>query len=158
MGTLVAAFPRRRRKGIVARMRARAATVPGLPAPAARAVASAGSVVLLGFEIVVSLAMWLPIPFAWLWIGGRVYDATGSLAADGGVALLGFTASVVFAFKGLLIVDGGWIALRRKAGHEQKEGALTQVVIASATLGLLAFAFWYYVLSDAYIIPFMPSR
>ena len=105
-----------------------------------------------------SLSMWLPIPFAWLWVGGRVYHVTGSLAADAGVGLLGFTLSIILAMRGLLVVDGAWIALRRRAGRDQKDGALTRVVIASATFGLIGFFVWYYALSHAYVIPFMPSR
>jgi hypothetical protein len=55
-------------------------------------------------------------------------------------------------------LDEGWIALRRRAGHEQKEGALTQVVTVSATFALILFLAWYYLLAKAYIIPFMPSH
>jgi hypothetical protein len=157
MSTLVAAAPRRRSRTATAR-RDRVRALTGLPAPTARAAASAGSAALLAFEVVVSLSMWLPIPFAWLWVGGRVYHVTGSLAADGGVALLGFTLSIILAMRGLLFVDDAWIALRRRAGRDQKDGALTQVVIASATFGLIGFFVWYYALSHAYVIPFMPSR
>jgi hypothetical protein len=157
MSTLVAAAPRRRSRAAKAR-RARARAVSGLPAPAARAAADAAGAALLALEVVVSASMWLPIPFAWLWIGGRVYDLTGSLAADAGTALLGFTLSIILAMRGLLYVDAAWIAVRRRAGRDQKDGALTRVVIASATLGLLGFFVWYYALSHAYVIPFMPSR
>lgn len=102
--------------------------------------------------------MWAPIPLAWIWIGGRVYDATGSLAADGGVALLGFLVTVSFVMAALARIDRVWIALRRRAGHDQAQGALTQVVVVSATLGILAFLLWFYVIGQAFILPFMPSR
>jgi hypothetical protein len=157
MSTFVAALPRRRKRVAPARL-ARAGIAAGLPAPAGRAVALTASAALLAVEVVVSVSMWLPIPFAWLWIGGQVYNVTGSLAADGFTALLGFTASIVLAMHGLLRLDGTWIALRRRAGHDQKEGALTRIVIASATFGLIGFFIWYYALSHAYVIPFMPSR
>ncbi len=100
-----------------------------------------------------------PLPLAWFWIGARVYNATGSVAADLGVALLGFLISVSLAMAALARVDRVWIALRRRAGHEQAKGALTQIVVASATLGLLVFLLLFYVLSgNAFIIPFMPSQ
>jgi len=113
---------------------------------------------VLVLEVVGSLLMWAPIPFAWLWVGGRVYAATGSLAADGGAVLLGFIATVTAAMVALNRVDAVWIRLRQRAGHDQREGALTQVVVVSATLGLVVFGVWYYILSDAFIIPFMPSQ
>jgi hypothetical protein len=73
-------------------------------------------------------------------------------------AFLGFVASVVVVARILQQVDALWIELRRRAGHEQKQGALTQVVVISTTLGLLAFYVWYYLLSTAFVIPFMPTR
>ena len=56
------------------------------------------------------------------------------------------------------MADVAWVALRRRAGHDQREGALTQVVVVSATIGIAGFLLWYYVLEQAYVIPFMPSR
>jgi hypothetical protein len=112
---------------------------------------------LLAIEAVGSLAMWAGIPLAWLWIGGRVYNLTGSLGADLGVAFLGFVFTLLAALTGLRRIDEGWIALRRRAGYEQEEGMLPQVVVASATLALVLFVGWYYLFSHAYVIPFMPS-
>src|SRR3954468_6402280 len=115
------------------------------------------SAALLTLEAVGAVLMWAPIPFAWLWIGGRVYSGTGSLAADGFVAFFGFVASVVLLVAALRRVDGIWVILRRRAGHEQPEGALNEVVAISGALGIVGFAVWYYLLSHAYVLPFMPS-
>ena len=117
--------------------------------------ASVAAAAVLAVEILGSAAMWLPIPLAWMWIGGRVFALTGSLAADGAVTFLGFVASIYLAVQVLLRLDGVWIALRRRAGHDQEGGALSEVVAISATLGLVMFTLWYYVLSDAYVLPFM---
>jgi signal transduction histidine kinase len=113
---------------------------------------------VLAAEAVGTLLLWAPLPFAWIWVGGRVYAMTGSLLADGSVALLGFAASAFLAMRGLAQLDHAWIALRRRAGHSQREGALTQVVVVSATLGIAAFLLWYYLFSNAFILPFMPSQ
>lgn len=59
--------------------------------------------------------------------------------------------------RALAQLDQTWIALRRRAGHRQSQGALTQVVVVSATLGIGAFLLWYYLFSKAFILPFMPS-
>jgi hypothetical protein len=103
---------------------------------------------LLALEALGSLVMWAGIPLAWLWIGGRAYSATGSLGLDLGIAFLGFVLTLFLVLSGL----------RRRAGYEQKEGALSQVVTVSATLALVLFTAWYYLFSHAYVIPFMPSN
>jgi hypothetical protein len=113
---------------------------------------------VIAVEAIGTLLMWAPIPLAWLWIGGRVYSLTGSLAADLVVAFGGFIASTLFAVMVLHRVDGVWIALRRRAGHQQETGVLPQVAVVSGTLGMIAFLLWYYLLAKAFIMPFMPSH
>jgi hypothetical protein len=113
---------------------------------------------MLAVEALGSLAMWAVVPLAWLWVGGRVYALTGSLGLDMLVAFAGFVATLVLVVRMLRRVDAGWITLRRRAGYDQKEGALTQIVTVSATLAFVLFLAWYYLISHAYIIPFMPSN
>jgi hypothetical protein len=119
--------------------------------------AQAAPAAVLALEAVGAVLMSAPIPLAWLWIGGRVYSATGSLGADAFVAFFGFVASVLSLLWLLRRVDLLWIALRRRAGHEQDEGALSEVVAISGALGIVCFIAWYYLFSHAYVLPFMPS-
>jgi hypothetical protein len=119
--------------------------------------AHAASAAVVTLEAVGALLMWGPIPLAWLWIGGRVYAATGSLAADGFIGFAGFIATVLVVVAGLRRIDAVWIRLRRRAGHDQAEGALQEVVTISGAFGLVAFVLWYYAFSHAYVLPFMPS-
>ena len=112
---------------------------------------------LLLLEVLGSLLMWAPIPIAWVWVGARVYDATGSFAAGGCVWFVGFLATSWLTMVALTQVDRRWVATRRQAGHDQAEGALTTVVVVSATLALVAFFLWFYVFGQAFVIPFMPS-
>jgi hypothetical protein len=123
-----------------------------------RRAAAVGSAAMLAVEAIGSVSMWSAIPLAWLWIGGRVYALTGSLGADLGVAFFGFAATTVLALSELNRLDGAWVGLRRRAGHEQEVGVLSQVVTASTTLGLVTFLVWYYFLTDAFVIPFMPTQ
>src|SRR5437868_5891138 len=108
---------------------------------------SAACAAVLAAEALGTLLLWAPLPFAWIWIGGRVYALTGSLFADGAAALTGFALSAFLAMRALAQLDQLWVSLRRRAGHAQAQGALTQVVVVSATLGLAAFLAWYYLLS-----------
>jgi hypothetical protein len=109
-------------------------------------------------EAVCTLLMWGPIPLGWVWVGGRVYALTGSLAADGAVGFLGFVATVALMMHALVRVDELWLALRLRGGHEQTEGALTRVVIVTTAVGIGLFMLWYFVLERAFILPFMPSN
>lgn len=119
------------------------------------AVASAA---VLAVEAAGTMLMWAPIPLGWLWIGGRVYNVTGSLGADLGVAFLGFVATTLLGVVALTRIDRIWVDLRRRAGHEQDQGALAQVSIVSGTFGLVAFFLWYYLFTRAFVMPFMPSN
>lgn len=124
----------------------------------ARGTTSVACALMLALECAGSLAMWAAIPLAWLWIGGRIYSLTGSLGADLLVAFGGFTVTLLLAVAMLRRLDERWVELRRRAGYDQKEGAVTQVVSISATLALGFFIAWYYLFSHAYVIPFMPSN
>ena len=108
-------------------------------------------------EVVGSLAMWAPIPVAWVWVGARVYDATGSFVAGASAWFAGFLATLWLAVRVLTRIDALWVALRRRSGHDQDEGVLTWVVVVSATLAIVAFLLWFYVFGRAFVIPFMPS-
>jgi hypothetical protein len=119
--------------------------------------------ILLAIEVVGSLLMWLPIPLAWMWVGAEVYRVThGSLAADMGLSFCGFVASTCLAMKTLGHVDQMWIALRQRAGYRQKDGALTRVVVVSATFGIVLFALWFNFFGGIrhghFLIPFMPTQ
>jgi hypothetical protein len=116
-------------------------------------VASAG---VLALEVAGSLAMWAPFPLAWLWVGARAYEATGRITIGGGVALLGILATTLLTLAVLGRIDRLWITLRRRAGHDQPQGALTNVVVISATVAIALFMIWNF-LNKAFIMPFMPN-
>jgi hypothetical protein len=53
-------------------------------------------------------------------------------------------------------IDAMWVDLRRRQGHDQRDGALTRVVVVVTTVAMVVFWIWFHVLSNAFIIPFMP--
>jgi hypothetical protein len=116
----------------------------------------AASAVVLAVEVVGCVMLWAPIPLAWMWIGARVYEATGSMSADLAVALGGFFVTTVLTMRALNRIDRVWVELRREAGYEQREGALTHVVVVSTTVALVMFWVWFHIIEQAFIIPFMP--
>lgn len=113
---------------------------------------------LLIVEVIGCVAMWVAIPTGWMWIGAQVYEATLSIFADLCVALVGFIATSALAMSALNRLDFRWIELRRRAGHDQRDGALTQVVIYSAGIGLAAFYVWFHFIEQAFVLQFMPTN
>src|SRR5438046_7472676 len=131
---------------------------PGAFAPAGSADAvsvnrgaALASAVLLVAEVVGLAVMWVLIPLAWMWVGGRAYNLTGSLGAYGAVAFFGFVFTAWRAMIVLGHIDAVWITLRRRAGYDQRDGALVRVVIVAFTVGLATFYAWYYLFSKAYV-------
>lgn len=119
--------------------------------------AGAAAWVVLALEVMGSLLMWAPIPVAWVWVGARVYDVSNSFVAGACAWFAGFLATLWLVAAALTRLDRAWIELRRRAGHERAGGALTNVVVVSATIALAAFFLWFYVIGKAFVIPFMPS-
>ena len=111
---------------------------------------------LLMTELVGCLVIWVALPLGWMWVGAQVYEATFSIAADLGVAFTGFVASTLLTMGLLNRADALWVRLRREAGHDQKEGALTRVVVISAGVGFAVFYVWFHFVEQAFIIRFMP--
>ena len=112
---------------------------------------------LLLAEVVGCLLMWIAIPVGWMWIAARVYDATLSIAADLGVALAGFIVTTALAMSALNRIDEVWVRMRKRAGHDQPEGALTRIVVVTFGLGFAAFYIWFHFIEQAFILRFMPT-
>jgi hypothetical protein len=108
-------------------------------------------------EVIGCLLIWIAIPVGWMWIAARVYEATLSIAADLAVALGGFIATTAFAMSALNRIDRVWVQMRRRAGHEQREGALTRIVVVTAGVGFAAFYVWFHFIEQAFILEFMPT-
>src|SRR4051812_9728151 len=104
-------------------------------------------------EVLAALMMWGPIPVAWVWVGARVYDATGSFVAGAAAWFLGFAVTLWIVAGALARLDRAWIRLRNRAGDARAQGAMTNVVVVTATFALAAFFLWFYVIGKAFVIP-----
>ena len=117
-----------------------------------RALASAGFMLALMFAG--SLGLWVAVPVAWFWIGGRVQGATGSLGAAVGVVLLGIVVSVVL-FMPLL----SWLAHKHAAAREARGledfgwAPLEGVLVVSAVIALTVFCVWFFGFAGAEPLP-----
>lgn len=110
---------------------------------------------LIAVEVLGLLLLFAPIPLALMWAGAYVYRLTGSLLADLSFALLAFVAAACAMIAGLSRLDERWIEHRRRLGHEQRDGALTRVVVIAIGIALPAAYIWFNV-SGAVVIKFMP--
>jgi hypothetical protein len=122
-----------------------------------RHAATLGAAAVLALEVIGSLMMWAPIPVAWVWVGANAYRATGSFLVGASVWFLGFTATLCLVAAVLARLDRVWVRLRQRAGRGEAQGALTPVLVVTATFALAAFFLWFYVIGKAFVIPFMPN-
>ena len=106
-----------------------------------------------------SVALWVGAPALWLWVGGRVQGASGSVGAAIGVALVGFVITVLL-FVPLL----GWLGRRHAEARAARglddlgRAALEGVVVVSAAIAAVAFAIWFLFFAGAEPIPLgLPS-
>jgi hypothetical protein len=90
-----------------------------------------------------SLGLWVGIPLLWLWIGGQVQGATGSLGAAVAVAMLGVVVSLA-----VIVPLLGWLndrhrELRMARGHDDTGPLVLEAVVAtSAGVALVLFVGW----------------
>jgi hypothetical protein len=102
---------------------------------------------LLFVEVVLCLTLWGPQPVAWLWVGGQVQGATGSVEPAIMVAFLGMLATLFFTLVVVKRLDHAWRLVRRAAGHPQSDGAVERVFVISAGIAVVLFSFWFLVIA-----------
>jgi hypothetical protein len=115
------------------------------------AVAPAFSV---GLMLMGSIALWVGVPVAWLWVGSMVQGETGSL----GYALLAMMCGIAISIA-LIVRFLGWLNRRHeelraaRGAPERRATALEQVLVASGTLALVVFATWFFGFSGSEPFP-----
>jgi hypothetical protein len=116
--------------------------------------AGTSTALLLVLMFLGSLGLWVGAPVLWLWIGGRVQGATGSLGAAVGLILFGFVATVLAAVPLL-----GWLArlhgeARLRRGLEDYGRlALEAVLVVSAAIAAVVFTVWFLFFAGAEPLP-----
>jgi hypothetical protein len=116
--------------------------------------ASSSTAFLLLLMFVGSLGLWVGAPVLWLWIGGRVQGATGSVGAAIGVILVGFVLNVLLAVPVLAWLSRHHAEARAARGLDDLGRApLEGVMVVSATIAAVLFAIWFFFLAGAEPIP-----
>lgn len=101
---------------------------------------------ILTAETLLCLTLWGPQPLAWLWIGGKVQSATGSVSLGIVAAFLGMIATMVATIGLAMRLDHAWKLVRRAGGHEQKTGALNRIFVISGAIAGTVFLFWFVII------------
>jgi hypothetical protein len=100
----------------------------------------AGAVLLL--ETLVVLSAWVAQPVGWLWVGSQADHHTGSVFLGITVAFFGLIATLIVTLAIAARLDHLWRLLRRAAGHDQREGALGRIFVATAIVAAIGFTIW----------------
>ena len=105
--------------------------------------------------VLASLALWVGVPFGWLWVGSQVYAATGDSI---GLALLAMALGVAVSIA-LILRLLGWLNLqlvhaRERRGLESYGNVTLEGVMAtSALLALVSFCIWFFLFSGSSPVP-----
>jgi heme/copper-type cytochrome/quinol oxidase subunit 2 len=115
---------------------------------------SESAILLVVIMFMGSLALWVGVPLAWLWIGSQIQGETGSL----GVALLAMMAGMIVTIATLVTLLG-WlnrkhVELRELRGRDvHGSTALEQVLVGSAALAVIGFGVWFFGFSGSAPLP-----
>jgi hypothetical protein len=105
----------------------------------ADAILAAGALVL---EVLLCLTLWGPQPLGWLWVGSQVDYLTGSVMLGIVTAFAGMIGTLMLTLAVAARLDRAWRILRRAAGHEQQDGALTRIFALTAVVVGVGFLVW----------------
>lgn len=99
------------------------------------------SAVLLALMVLLTAAVWGPLPIGAMWIASQV-------ASDnvGAWIVLAFALVLLFVFGALMLLrrlDGVWILVRRAAGVDQREGILGRLFLITTLVVVPVFSVWF---------------
>ena len=109
--------------------------------------AGASGVILVVLMLGGGLLLWVGMPLAWLWVGGRVQGETGSLGLALLTMLVGVAASIA-----VIVPVLGWLNLKHGRLREARgldshgQTALEGVMTVSVVIAVIAFVLWFFVL------------
>ncbi|MFA4927578.1 MAG: hypothetical protein WC558_03625 [Patulibacter sp.] len=98
------------------------------------------SAAILVAMVLLTIAVWGPLPVGAMWIASQVSSANVGLWI-----ILAFALSVggiFLALRGLRMLDLVWILVRRAAGVDQRSGVLSRVFLATTVVALPVFGYW----------------
>jgi hypothetical protein len=108
--------------------------------------------------VVASVAGWVGIPVAWLWIGSQIQSATSNLGAALGAALFGAIVSIALMVPLLGRLNEAYRRGRLARGRDDTGNlALEAVVVVTAGLVVVAFLLWFFMAAGTAPFPIVPD-
>ena len=117
------------------------------PSPARRRFDAGLAATILFCQVILCLSLWGPQPAAGLWVGSMVDYLTGSVVAGILSAFIVIMITLGLTLVVLKRLDHVWKLVRRAGGHEQKQGMLERVFVATLIVAGSAFLFWFLVIA-----------
>ena len=109
--------------------------------------AGASGVILVVLMLGGGLILWIGVPVAWLYIGGRVQGATSSLGLTLLAMLMGVVASIAVIVPALSWLNLKHGALREARGLDSHgHTALEGIMTISALIAVVAFVIWFFII------------
>jgi hypothetical protein len=110
-------------------------------------------------QLILCVALWIPVPLAGLWIGSQAAYLAGSEMFGIGVAFVVIMALLALTLVVLRRLDYVWKLVRRAAGHQQARGALERIFVVTAVIGASIFLFWFLIIEGpgSMLIPERPA-
>jgi|SRR5215212_1784085 len=109
--------------------------------------AGASGLILVLLMLGGGLLLWIGVPVGWLFVGGRVLGASGSL----GLALLTMLVGVVASIAAI-VPALGWLSLKHGRLREARgleshgQSALEAVMTISVVIAVIGFLVWFFVI------------
>ena len=104
--------------------------------------------------VLASVALWVGVPFAWLWIGSQVQAATDSLGLALLVIAVGVIASIAVLLRLLTWLNLQHIHARERRGLDTYGNVTLEAVMAtSAWIALVSFCIWFFLFSGSSPVP-----
>lgn len=98
------------------------------------------SAVLLGLMVLLTAAVWGPLPIAAMWLASQVAASNAGLWIA-----VAFVLVLVLVFGSLMLLrrlDGVWILVRRASGVDQREGVLGKLFLITTIIVVPIFSVW----------------
>jgi hypothetical protein len=113
-----------------------------------------GALLVVAIMLIGSLVMWIGTPLLWLWVGGQIEGAGGSVGAAVIGAFVGAVLTIILLATVLSKLSDVYRANQRARGREDPgHFVLEAVLVTSAGVALVAFLLWFFLLSGAEVVP-----
>jgi hypothetical protein len=118
------------------------------------ALVSESAALVVSMMFLGSLALWVGVPLAWLWVGSYVQAETDSVGYALLAMMLGMAGTIAVLISCLSWLNRRHLALLASRGRTVGGAtALERVLVASAALALVVFVVWFFGFSGSEPLP-----